>query len=85
MSQNKIPTNLPSVEKLISRLKSAEQSQQRELRITIQEARDLVMELALLTSKLGNVLQEINESINSLKSSEKIDIRLDGGGFGQDK
>ena len=81
MSRNNIPVNLPSVEKLILRLRSAEQSQQKDIRLSIQEARDLAAELALLTSKLGTVLQEINQSLDDLKKSSNIDIRFDGGGF----
>ena len=81
MSRNNIPVNLPSVEKLILRLRSAEQSQQKDIRLSIQEARDLAAELALLTSKLGTVLQEINQSLDDLKKSSNIDIRFDEGGF----
>jgi hypothetical protein len=41
MSQNNIPQTLPSIEKLLSRIATAERSQQKEIRITIQEAREL--------------------------------------------
>lgn len=82
MSQNNLPTNLPSVEKLIQRVTSAERSQQKEIRITIQEARDLTTELAVLTSKLGRTVQEIHAMLSEIRNnSEKIDIKFDGGGF----
>ena len=82
MSQNNIPANLPSVEKLLTRISAAEKSQQKEIRITIQEARDLTLELALLTSKLGTAIQEINSKLSKIsENAGSIDIKLDGGTF----
>jgi hypothetical protein len=82
MSQNNIPDKLPSVEKLLQRVASAEKSQQREIRISIQEARELTQELALLTSKLSIVVSEINTKLSELqKSSGVVQVTMDGGGF----
>ena len=57
MSQNNLPTNLPTVERLIQRVTAAEKSQQKDIRISIQEARDLTAEFAVITSKLGRTVQ----------------------------
>lgn len=82
MSQNNIPTNLPSVERLIQRINSAEKTQQKEIRITIQEARELTQELAIITSKLGKTVQEIHQLLAEIKASTtQIDIKFDGGTF----
>lgn len=82
MWQNNIPTNLPSVEKLIQRIAVAERSQQKEVRITIQEARDLTNELAILTAKLGKTVQDIHQMLAEMRTaSATIDIKLDGGNF----
>jgi len=82
MSQNNIPNNLPTVEKLIQRVNMAEKSQQKEIRITVQEARDLTNELAVITSKLGRTIQEIHQTLNEIKqSTSQIDIKFDGGTF----
>ena len=82
MSQNS-PVNLPSVERLVQRLVAAERSQQKEIRISIQEARDLTAELAVLTSKLGRTVQEIHAMLAEIReSTTKIDVKFDGGGFG---
>lgn len=82
MSQNNLPTNLPSVSKLIQRITSAEKTQQKEIRITIQEARDLTSELAILTSKLGQTVQEIHSMLSEIReSTTKIDVKFDGGSF----
>jgi hypothetical protein len=82
MSQNNIPSTLPSVEKLIQRVQSAEKSQQKDIRISIQESRELIAELAILTSRLGKTVQEIHATLLEIKdSTTKIDVKFDGGGF----
>lgn len=82
MSQNNLPVVMPNVERLLQRIASAEKSNQKEVRITIQEARDLTIDLALLTSKLGQSITDINKSLSDLRDSiGKIDVKFDGGGF----
>lgn len=82
MSQNKFPTNLPSVEKLIQRVTVAERSQQKDIRISIQEAKDLTAELSILTSKLGQTVQEIHQMLAEIReSTTNIDVKFDGGTF----
>ena len=82
MSQSNLPTNLPSVEKVIQRVVAAERSQQKDIRISIQEARDLTAELAIMTSKLGKTVQEIHAMLSVIKeSTTNIDVKFDGGGF----
>jgi urease gamma subunit len=82
MSQNNLPTSLPSIERLLQRISVAEKSQQKEIRISIQEARELTSDLALLTTRLGKTVQEINETLKSIKeSTQTIDVKFDGGTF----
>lgn len=82
MYQNNIPNNLPSVERLIQRINSAEKTQQKEIRITLQEGKDLILELALITAKLGKTIQEIHQTLNELKANNnQIDVKFDGGTF----
>lgn len=82
MPQHNIPQSLPSVEKLLARISSAERSQQKEIRVTIQEARELTVELSMLTARLGSTLSEINQSLKKLESSNgNIEVKFDGGGF----
>ena len=82
MSANNLPVTMPSVERLIQRITVAEKSQQKEIRITIQEARDLTTELAVLTSKLGRTVQEIHSMLAQIKeSTTNIDVKFDGGSF----
>ncbi len=73
---------MPSIERLLQRISMAEKTQQKEIRISIQEARELTTDLALLTSKLGKTVQEINETLKSIKdSTQTVDIKFDGGTF----
>ena len=82
MSQNNLPSNLPSVERLLQRVAVAEKSQQKEIRITIQEARDLTAELAIFSTKMSKTVQEIHTMLKELKEdSSKIDVKFDGGSF----
>ena len=82
MSTNSIPNTLPTAEKLIQRIRIAEKSQQKEIRITIEEGKDLTAELALLTSKLGANIQEIKDLLVQInKNANEVDVKFDGGGF----
>jgi methyl-accepting chemotaxis protein len=82
MSTNNIPNTLPSIERIIQRIAVAEKTQQKEIRISIQEARELTTDLAVLTAKLGKTVQEINENLKIIKdSTQSIDVKFDGGAF----
>lgn len=82
MSQNNLPNNLPGIEKIIQRIQIAEKTQQKEIRISISEAKDLVNELAILTSKLGKTVQDIHHMLSVIqKNSSEVDIKFDGGAF----
>jgi septation ring formation regulator EzrA len=82
MSQNNLPDTLPTIQKLIQRIQVAERSQQKEIRISLQEARDLTTELALMTSKLGQTISEIHQMLAVIKeSTTQIDVKFDGGQF----
>jgi hypothetical protein len=82
MSQSNLPTNLPTVEKLIQRVNAAEKAQQKDIRISIQEARDLTAELAIITSKLGRTVQEIHSMLAKIQeATTNIDVKFDGGSF----
>jgi hypothetical protein len=82
MSANNLPTNLPSVERLIQRVSAAEKAQQKNITISIQEVRELTSELAIMTSKLGRTVQEIHQMLAEIReSTTQIDVKFDGGSF----
>jgi urease gamma subunit len=82
MSQNNLPDTLPTIQKLLQRIQVAERSQQKEIRISMQEARDLTTELALMSAKLGKTVSEIHQMLSTIKdSTTQIDVKFDGGKF----
>lgn len=82
MSQDNLPQALPALQKIIQRIAAAERSQQKEIRISIQEARELTLELSMLTARMSNNIQEIREAIKTMAdNTQSIDIKFDGGGF----
>ena len=83
MSQNNIPTTLPGVEKLLNRIVVAERSQQKEIRISIQEARELTQELSIMTARLAKTVQEVHQLLSEIRdNTTNINVKFDGGGFG---
>jgi septation ring formation regulator EzrA len=82
MSQDKLSSRLPSVERLIQRVIAAEKSNQKEIRITIQEAKELTTDLALLTANLGKQLESIHSKLDKLTvDQQQITVQMDGGSF----
>lgn len=82
MSQDNLPQTLPTLQKLIQRISMAEKSQQREVRMTIQEARELSLELSMLTARMNQNIQEIREAVKIIaENTQNIDVKFDGGTF----
>jgi hypothetical protein len=77
--QNQI--NLTPVTQFIQTVRSAEATQAREVKLSIQQARALILTLAEIQDKL---LQDYETMFNQLKQSvdtEVITVAMDGGGF----
>ena len=73
---------MPSIQRLLQRISSAEKSNQKEIRITIQEARELTTDLALITSKLGTTVQEVHSMLRKIKQdNDELDVKFDGGSW----
>jgi hypothetical protein len=77
-----LPDRMPSIEKLVQRIRTAEKSNTKEIKITLQEGKELVYDLALVSSKLSQTIGEISTKINNLSVAEQsIDVKMDGGEF----
>jgi septation ring formation regulator EzrA len=82
MQTNNLPTSMPSIEKLLARIKNAEKSNQKEIKITLAEARDLAIDLAMMTGKMSATLKSINENLQKIAGKDSdIEIKFDGGNF----
>lgn len=80
---NKLPDRLPSIERFIQRVTTAEKTNQKEVKMTLNEAKELVQDLAMITSKLATNLNEIHAKLDKLTNadSEQITVKMDGGSF----
>jgi hypothetical protein len=66
----------------MQRVAVAEKSQQREIRISIEEARDLTRELAMLTAKLGQTITDIHGLLKDInRATNEVEVKFDGGSF----
>jgi hypothetical protein len=66
----------------LNRIAVAERSQQKDVRISVQEAKELANDLALLTVKMSKTVQEVHQMLKEIKeSTTNIDVKFDGGGF----
>ena len=82
MPIDNVSTRLATVEKLMQRVAVAEKSQQREIRISIEEARDLTRELAMLTAKLGQTITDIHGLLKNInRATNEVEVKFDGGSF----
>ena len=77
--------NTTAITQFIQQLRSAELSQAKEVKLTIQQARLLGLALAEVQEKL---LQDYETMFNQLKRSvdtEVVTVTMDGGGFEEPK
>jgi septation ring formation regulator EzrA len=82
MSQNNLSLKLTSVEKLVQRLVAAEKTNQKEIRMSVSEAREVITDLSILTSKLGKHIEEIHQRLDKLNvSTNELSVQMDGGQF----
>ena len=77
-----LPDKMPSIERLVQRIRTAEKANQKEIKITLQEGKELVYDLALISSKLSQTVSEIGSKLQKLSVAEQsIDVKMDGGEF----
>lgn len=79
------PINLTAITQFVQSVRSAEQTQSREVKMSIQQARMLILTLAEVQDKL---LQDYETMFNQLKNSvdtEVVNVSMDGGGFEEPK
>lgn len=64
-------------------LRAAELSQQKEVKMTIQQARLLNLALSEIMDKLNNDYESMFNELKQSVNSDTITVQLDGGGFDQ--
>jgi hypothetical protein len=71
--------NTIPIQQFISQVKTADSSNQREIRIPIQQAKNLAYTLGIVMSRLEGDLENLLSKSNN-SSDEVIQVRMDGGG-----
>jgi hypothetical protein len=74
--------NTSPISNFIQQVKSAELSQSKEVKISIQQARLLVLTLTEVLENNNRNWEEIYTVLKNSKSDDVITVNLDGGGFG---
>jgi hypothetical protein len=77
--QNQI--NLTPVQQFIQQLRTAELSQQKELKMTIQQARLLNLALTEIMEKMNRDWETLYHALKQVSDPAVITVELDGGGF----
>ncbi len=75
------PVNTMPLTQFTQLLRAAELSQQKELKMTIQQARLLNLALTDILSKLTQDYESLFNSLKNSSSTEVVSIQVDGGGF----
>ena len=77
MSTNE-PLNTIPIQQFLQQVKTADASRQREVRLTIEQAKSLGFTLGVVMSRLEGDLEKLVVD-NAGSSDETIEVRLDGG------
>jgi TorA maturation chaperone TorD len=75
------PVNTMPLTQFTQLLRAAELSQQKELKMTMQQARLLSLALTDVLAKLNQDYESLFNSLKASTGSEVISIQVDGGGF----
>lgn len=78
------PVNTMPLTQFTQLLRAAELSQQKEVKLTIQQARLLNLALTDILTKLTQDYESLFNSLKASQGSEVISIQVDGGGFKED-
>lgn len=73
--------NTTPITQFIQTLKAAELSQQKELKMPIQQARLLSLALAEVMDKLNQDYESMFNELKKTVDSEVVTVTMDGGGF----
>ena len=79
------PINLSPITQLIQQIKSAELSQGKEIKISIQQARLLSLALLELINKVNQDWESLYNTLRQSSDNTTISVEMDGGGFEEPK
>ena len=76
--QTKTPINTAPIERLITQIKNADQSQQKQVTLDIASAKDVAYTLGTVLARLAGDYEAILVKDNS---QQEIEVKVDGGGL----
>jgi hypothetical protein len=79
------PINLTPITQFVQLLRVAELNQQKEVKLTIQQARLLNLALTETLDKLNRDWETLYNALKNTQSTEVITVTMDGGGFVEPK
>jgi len=81
MQMTKEPINTSPIETFIQQVKTADNSQVKEVKLPIQQAKNLALTLGQISARLHGDLEKFVKE-NSVKAEQEvINVEMDGGGF----
>ena len=82
-SKNKIQTR--PIEDFIGQVRTAKNSQQKQIVLPIREAEKLADSLSQTMIRLAGIQEEIIEAYKSVQESKTVNVEMDGGSFSDKK
>jgi hypothetical protein len=79
------PINLTPITQFVQLLRVAELNQQKEVKLTIQQARLLNLALTETLDKLNRDWETLYNALKNTQNTEVITVTMDGGGFVEPK
>ena len=82
-SKNKIQTR--PIEDFIGQVRTAKNSQQKQIVLPMRQAEKLADSLAQTMTRLAGIQEEIIEALKTAQELQTVNIEMDGGGFNEKK
>ena len=79
------PINLTPITQFVQLLRVAELNQQKEVKLTIQQARLLNLALTETLDKLNRDWETLYNALKNTQNTEVVTVTMDGGGFVESK
>lgn len=77
------PINTIPIQQFIQQVKTAELSNQREIKLDIKTAKILALSIAEISSRLIQDYEQILSNVNTNIQNEPITVQMDGGNFNE--
>jgi hypothetical protein len=77
------PINTIPIQQFIQQVKTAELSNQREIKLDIKTAKILALSIAEVSSRLVQDYEQILANVNTNIQNEPITVQMDGGNFNE--